>query len=72
VNTRVGTLVVRAWAEPGSDPQSLRARVLAISGPDSQTEELGVAAGMTAILDLVADGLRAVLPADDLDDGPVS
>jgi hypothetical protein len=63
--------VVRAWAEPGTGPQSLRARVLAISGPDSEMHELGVAAGMAAILELVADGLQAVLP-DDGDGDPLS
>lgn len=54
----MGTLVIRAWAESGSSPGAVRARVLIISGPDSQAREIGVAAGVAAILDLVADGLR--------------
>jgi hypothetical protein len=61
----MGTLVVRAWAESGSGSGQVRARVLAISGPDAQMEEIGVAAGMDSILELIADGLEQVLlPGD--------
>jgi len=56
--TVMGTLVVRAWAESGSTREEVRARVLVISGPDSQTREIGIAAGMDSILELVADGLE--------------
>jgi hypothetical protein len=54
----MGTLVVRAWAESGSSPSAVRARVLVISGPDAQVREIGVAAGVESILELVADGLE--------------
>ena len=54
----MGTLVVRAWAESGSAPGAVRARVLIISGPDAQVREIGVAAGVDSILRLVADGLQ--------------
>ena len=61
----VGTLVVRAWAEPGTGPQRIRARVLAIIGSEAETQEVGVAMGIASILDLVAEGLRTVLPDED-------
>jgi hypothetical protein len=63
----VGTLVVRAWAGPESGAQRIRARVLAITGPEAETREVGAAAGVAAILDLVAEGLRTVLPGEDDD-----
>jgi hypothetical protein len=64
----MGTLVVRAWAESGSGGDQVRARVLAISGPDAQMQELGVAAGIDSILELIADGLEQVLSTGDLPD----
>lgn len=57
-DTVMGTLVVRAWAESGSTREAVRARVLVIRGPESQTLEIGIAAGMDSILELVADGLE--------------
>jgi hypothetical protein len=39
--------------------------VLAISGPNADTEEVGVAAGLPAILELVEEGLRIVVPVND-------
>ena len=56
--------MVRAWAEPGTGPHGVRARVLAITGPESEMQELGVAAGVPAILELVEEGLRTVLPVE--------
>lgn len=64
----MGTLVVRAWAESGSGADQVRARVLAISGPDAQMQEIGVAAGIDSILELIADGLEQVLSPGDLPD----
>ncbi len=64
VTARTGTLVVRAWTEDAPGQERLRARVLAISGPEAHTRELGVAAGLDNILELVADGLTAVLGGD--------
>jgi hypothetical protein len=61
----MGTLVVRAWVEPHDGTKGLRARVLAISGQYSDTEEVGVAAGLPAILVLVEEGLRTVVPIGD-------
>lgn len=61
----MGTLVVRAWAESGSAAGAVRARVLIISGPEAEAREIGVAAGMGSILDLVADGLRQGLSLAD-------
>lgn len=43
----------------------LRARVLAITGQDSDMQELGVAAGLPAILALVEKALRTVVPLGD-------
>jgi hypothetical protein len=61
VQGTVGALVVRAWVEPGGGPGGIRARVLAINGPESKMHELGVATGMPAILELVEQGLRTAL-----------
>lgn len=58
----VGTLVVRAWVEADVGPKDLRARVLAITGQGSDMQEVGVAAGMQEILELVEEGLRTVVP----------
>ena len=62
----MGTLVVRAWVESGSGSDQVRARVLAISGPDAQMQEIGVAVGIDSILELIADGLEQVLSPGDL------
>jgi hypothetical protein len=64
VTARTGTLVVRAWVEDAPGQEQLRARVLAISGPGAHTSELGVAAGLDDILELIADGLTSVLGRD--------
>jgi hypothetical protein len=60
-----GTLIVRAWIEPDAGPKGLRARVQAISGPGSEMQELGVAAGLQDIIDLVQVGLRRIFPVED-------
>ena len=63
-----GTLIVRAWIEPDAGPKGLRARVQAISGTGSEMQELGAAAGLPDIIDLVELGLRNILPLEDSDD----
>lgn len=60
--TDVATVVVRAWAEPEIGPGRIRARVLVVTGSDAVSREVGVAAGVPSILDLVARALRAALP----------
>jgi hypothetical protein len=61
------TLIVRAWIEPDAGPKGLRARVQAISGPASELQELGAAAGLPEIIDLVEQGLRGILPLENGD-----
>ncbi len=61
----MGTLVVRAWVEPDAGPKGVRARILAITGQDGDMQELGVAAGLSAILELVGEALRTVVPIGD-------
>jgi hypothetical protein len=68
VRSSVGALVVRAWVEPEAGPTGLRARVLAITGPGSDMREVGVAAGLPAILELVEEALRTVVPIGDAAD----
>jgi hypothetical protein len=62
-------VVVRAWVEPEAGPKSLRARVLAITGHDADMQEVGVAAGLPAILALVEEAIRAAVPIGDAMDG---
>ena len=57
----VGTVVIRAWVEADGGPGEIRARVLAISGPEAEMQNLGAAAGMPAILKLVDQGLRTAM-----------
>ena len=57
---QLGTLVVRAWVEPGGSPADVRARVLIITGPGADMRELGVAAGLDEVLELVSEGLVSV------------
>jgi hypothetical protein len=54
---QLGTVVVRAWVEPGGNPDDVRARVLIITSPGADLRELGVAAGMDEVLALVSEGL---------------
>jgi hypothetical protein len=68
VNTAVGAVVVRAWVEPEAGPKGLRARVLAITGHEADMQEVGVAAGLSAILELVEEALRTVVPIGDAPD----
>jgi hypothetical protein len=42
---RLGTVVVRAWVEPGRDVADVRARVLFVGGRAEEMTEVGVAAG---------------------------
>jgi hypothetical protein len=65
--TTAGAIIVRAWLEPDAGPKGVRARVQTISGPRSEMQELGVAAGLPAIIDLVELGLRSILPLEDRD-----
>ena len=58
--SRLGTVVVRAWVEPGGSPTDVRARVLIITGPGGDLRELGVAAGLDEVLELVSEGLVSV------------
>jgi hypothetical protein len=69
VSTVVGAVVVRAWVEPEAGPKGLRARVLAITGHEADMQEVGVAAGLPAILELVEEALRAAVPMADALDG---
>jgi hypothetical protein len=62
-----GTLIVRAWIEPDAGPKGPRARVQAIIGPGSELQELGAAAGLPDIIDLVELGLRSILTLEDRD-----
>jgi hypothetical protein len=56
--------VLRVWVEQ-SNGQQVRARVLAIQGSRADMHELGVAAGVSAILELVSEGLSAVAAGGD-------
>ena len=58
--SQLGTVVVRAWVDPGGSPTDVRARVLIITGPDADMRELGVAAGLDEVLELVSEGLESV------------
>ena len=53
-------MVVRAWLEPGCQIEDVRARVLVVRSTDAEFHEVGVAAGLDAVLDLVSRGLRSV------------
>jgi hypothetical protein len=53
-------VVVRAWLEPGSEVEDVRARVLVVRSTDAQFHEIGVAAGLEAVLALVSQGLHSV------------
>jgi hypothetical protein len=55
--------------EPDAGPKGLRARVLAIAGHEADMQEVGVAAGLPAILELVEQALRTVVPLGDVPDG---
>lgn len=57
---RLGTVVVRAWVEPGQDVSDVRARVLFVGDPTVEMEEVGVAAGLDEVLSLVAEALSAL------------
>lgn len=52
-------MVVRAWLEPGSEVEDVRARVLVVRSTDNEFHEVGVAAGLDAVLALVSQGLRS-------------
>ena len=69
MSTAVGTLVVRAWVEPDAGPKGLRARVLAITGHEADMQEVGVAAGLPAILELVEEALRTAVPIEEAPPG---
>jgi len=69
VSTAVGTLVVRVWVEPDAGPKGLRARVLAITGHEADMQEVGVAAGLPAILELIEEALRAAVPIEEAPHG---
>jgi hypothetical protein len=56
----LGTVVVRAWLEPGNTVEDVRARVLVVRSTDSEFREVGVAAGLDAVLALVSQGLHSV------------
>jgi hypothetical protein len=58
--SQLGTVVVRAWVEPGASPSDVRARVLIIEGPGADMRELGAAAGLDEVLELVSEGLVSV------------
>lgn len=58
----LGTVIVRFWVESGSPPTDVRARVLVVRGADAELQEIGVAAGVEAVLSLVSRGL---LPSDE-------
>jgi hypothetical protein len=55
----LGTVVVRAWLEPGSTVEDVRARVLVVRSTDTEFQEVGVAAGLDAVLTLVSQGLHS-------------
>ena len=59
--SRLGTVVVRAWVEPGGTASDVRARVLIVTGPEGDLRELGVAAGLDEVLELVSEGLVSVV-----------
>ncbi len=56
----LGTVVVRAWIEAGDEAEDVRARVLVVRGTQAELQEIGVAAGIDAVLSLVSEGLHAV------------
>jgi hypothetical protein len=56
----LGTVVVRAWLEPGCAVEDVRARVLVVTSTNSEFHEVGVAAGLEAVLALVSQGLHSV------------
>ncbi len=56
-STRVCSVVIRAWAEPGANRPDIRARVLLVDGANAHLQELGLAVGDEAIARLVIQGL---------------
>jgi hypothetical protein len=56
-------VVVRAWIEPESDAADIRARVLVLRGAQAETDEIGAAAGLDAVLTLVQDALVSIARA---------
>ena len=56
----LGTVVVRAWIEAGAGTEDVWARVLVVRGTEAELQEVGVAAGLDAVLSLVSEGLHAV------------
>jgi hypothetical protein len=57
---RLGTVVVRAWVEPGRDVADVRARVLFVGGRAEEMTEVGVAAGLDDVVSLVVEALSAM------------
>lgn len=53
-------MVVRAWLEPDSTVSQIRARVLVIHGVGAELHEIGVAAGLDAVLELTSEALHVV------------
>jgi hypothetical protein len=53
----LGTVIVRFWVESGSPPTDVRARVLVVRGADAELQEIGIGAGVDAVLSLVSEGL---------------
>jgi hypothetical protein len=58
---QIGTVVVRAWVEPGSPAEDVRARVLVVRGAHAETDEIGAAAGLDEVLTLVSDALASII-----------
>jgi hypothetical protein len=56
-------VVVRAWLEPESAADDIRARVLVLRGAQAETDEIGAAAGLEAVLSLVRDALVSIARA---------
>jgi hypothetical protein len=57
---RLGTVVVRAWVEPGGDVADVRARVLFVGGRAEEMTEVGVAAGLDEVVGLVVEALSTM------------
>jgi hypothetical protein len=57
---RLGTVVVRAWVEPGHAVADIRARVLLVAGREAELQEVGVAAGLDEVVSLVVEALSTV------------
>lgn len=57
---QLGTVVIRAWVEPGHQVADVRARVLFVGERAEEMTEVGVAAGLDEVVGLVIEALSSL------------